>query len=71
MPYSFEKEVFEKKIGNSLFHVMEARLDSMGKIILQEMISTVNNGFSLSFIISYSTEEEKNELYEVINNVKI
>lgn len=71
MSYSFEKEVFEQKIGKSLFHVMEAKLDYMGKIIIQEYISTVNRGFSLSFIISYTTEEEKNELYEVINNIKI
>jgi hypothetical protein len=71
MPYSFEREVFEKKIGNSLFYVLETRLDYMGEIISQEYISTVKNGFTLSFIITYSNEEEKNELYEVINNVKI
>jgi hypothetical protein len=71
MSYSFEREVFEKKIGNSLFYVLETRLDYMGEIISQEYISTVKNGFTLSFIITYSTEEEKNELYEVINNVKI
>lgn len=71
MPYSSEREVFEKKIGNSLFYVLETRLDYMGEIISQEYISTVKNGFTLSFIITYSTEEEKNELYEVINNVKI
>lgn len=71
MSYSFEREVFEKKIGNSLFYVLETRLDYIGEIISQEYISTVKNGFTLSFIITYSTEEEKNELYEVINNVKI
>jgi hypothetical protein len=71
MPYSSEREVFEKKIGNSLFYVLETRLDYMGEIISQEYISTVKNGFTLSFIITYSNEEEKNELYEVINNVKI
>jgi hypothetical protein len=71
MSYSFEREVFEKKIGNSLFYVLETRLDHIGEIISQEYISTVKNGFTLSFIITYSTEEEKNELYEVINNVKI
>jgi hypothetical protein len=70
MSYSFEREVFEKKIGNSLFYVLETRLDHIGEIISQEYISTVKNGFTLSFIITYSTEEEKNELYEVINNVE-
>jgi len=71
MAYSFEKEIVERKIGSSLFHVMEAKLDYMGKIIIQEYISTVDKKFSLSFIISYTTDEEKNELYEVINKVKI
>jgi len=71
LSYLFEKEVFGKKIGNSLFHIMETKLDYMGTVITQEYISTVNKGFSLSFIISYATEEEKNELYEVIDNIKI
>lgn len=71
MPYSFEKDLFEKKVGKSSFHVMEASLDYMDQKIIQNYITTVNRGFSLSFIISYTTEEEKNELYEVINNIKI
>jgi len=71
LPYSFNKEVFEKEIDNSKFYIMEAELDYMGKTIIQQYISTVNKGFSLSFIISYTTEEEKNELYEVINNIKL
>ena len=71
MSYSFEKEVFEQTIGRSLFHNMETKLDYMGKTIIQEYISTVNKGFSLCFIISYTNEEEKNELYDVINNIKI
>ena len=51
--------------------MMEAKLDYMGKIIIQEYISTVSKDFTLSFIISYTTEEEKQELYEIINNIKI
>lgn len=71
MAYSFEKEVFERTIGDTPFHVMETNLDFMGKTITQEYISTVNRGFSLSFVISYTTEEEKNELHDIINKVKI
>lgn len=43
----------------------------MGKTIIQEYLTTVNKKFSLSFIISYVTQEEKNELCELINNTKI
>lgn len=50
---------------------MEAKLNSMGKTIIQEYLTTVNKKFSLSFIISYVTQEEKNELCELINNTKI
>jgi hypothetical protein len=69
--YKFEKEVYERVIGKSSFHIMEVKVDYMGKNIIQEYISAVNKGFSLSFIISYTSEEERDELYEIIDNVKI
>jgi len=71
MTYTFEKEIIEHKIGKSLFYILESKLEYMGQTIFQEYITTVNKGFSLSFIIAYTNEEEKNELYEVINSVRI
>ena len=71
LKYYFEKEVFEKSIGGSTFHIMEAKLDYMGKTIIQDYITTVSKGFSLSFIVSYTTEEEKAELYEILENIRI
>ena len=46
-------------------------LKGFNKSITQEYISTVKNGFSLSFIASYSTDEEKSELYKILDNIKI
>ncbi len=71
MEYYFEKDVYEKTIGRSTFHVMQAKLDYLDQTIIQEYITTVTKNFSLSFIVSYTTEEERNELYEVIDNIKL
>ena len=69
--YYFDNDISEKKIGKSKFHVLEAKLDYVGKTIIQEYICTVSKGFSLSFIISYTTDAEKEELYQIIDNMKI
>lgn len=71
MSYYFEKEFYKKTIGKSKFYIMEAKLDYMNQTIIQDYISTVTNGFSLSFIVSYTTKEQKNELYKIINKIKI
>lgn len=71
LEYYFEKEVIQKTIGKSSFHVMEAKIDYMGATITQEYMTTVRKGFSLSFVISYITEDEKNELYEIVNKIRI
>lgn len=71
MEYYFDKEIFTKKIGESEFHVMEAKIDYLGTTIVQEYMTTVTKGFSLSLIISYTTEEEKEELKKIIDNTKM
>ena len=71
LPYYFEKDVIETQIGDSEFHVLEAKLDILGKTIIQEYMTTVVNGFSLSFVISYTNDEERAELNKIIASIKI
>lgn len=71
MNYYFEKELYEREVGNSLFYVLEAKLDYLGTTIIQEYISTVSKGFTLSMILSYTSEEEKKELYELVDNIEM
>ncbi len=71
MQYSFNSKIAERTISNAVFHVMETQLHFDGKTILQEYISTVSKGFSLSFVITYATEDEKEALYAIINSIKI
>lgn len=67
--YTFDMDIEEKNISNKNFDVMYAETNLMGMKIYQDYFSTVNKGFSLSFIISYSNEEEKKELYKIIKNI--
>ena len=71
LTYEFEEEFLEKEIGNLIFDVMKVKLDYLSLTIIQEYISTVTNGFSLSFILSYTNDDEKSELYEIIEQMKI
>lgn len=71
MAYYFEKEMFERRIGSKTFHILEAKIDHTNQTIIQEYISTVTNGFTLSFIISFTSEDDREELYEVLENIKM
>ena len=71
LDYKIEKEVFELPIGKLNFDVMEAKLEHLNLQITQEYISTVIKGFSLSFVISYTNDEEKNELYLILEKIKM
>lgn len=69
--YSFSDDIYEKKIGESSFYVLETEINYLNQSIFQEYMTTLRKGFCLSFILSYSTVEEKEELYEIINNILI
>lgn len=71
MDYTFDEDVLEKKIGESIFYVMHLELDYMGRAVKQDYLTTVLNGFGLSIVLSYSTDEERAELYEIIDNIEI
>lgn len=70
--YSFEKDVYEKTIGDRTFHVLEGKIQmANGGTMTQEYIVTVMNGFSLTFVATYTNEDEKGELYKIIDSIKI
>ncbi len=69
--YSFNKEVYPTEIGDKTFYVLEGEMHFMGNNIMQEYYATVTKGFSLSFIVTYTTQEEKDELYDILNSINI
>ncbi len=69
--YNFNKDISKEERGNHDFYIMETQLEYASKNIIQEYRTTITNGFSLSFIISYANPEQKAELYEILDNIKI
>jgi hypothetical protein len=62
---------FEKvNIDNQEFYKMNLALNYAGLNMKQSYYSTVLNGFSINAIISFVTDEQKNELEKVLNSFK-
>ena len=71
IPYTFSDKMKTRPIGTLEFKVLEAEVDIPGGRITQEYHSAVKNGMFLSFVISYNDEQQKKELYKVLNEVTL
>lgn len=71
MNYSYEKDIFTRLIGNKKFDVLEGVMHLPDTDITQEFMSTIMQGFTLSFVISYTTESDKEELYNIIDGITL
>jgi hypothetical protein len=69
LSYTFDENYTSKKLGKYNFDILTARLNGYATPIIQEYFATVMDGFTLSFIISYSSTEEKRELYDVLESM--
>lgn len=69
--YESIDENFEKVMLNGHeFYTMNTLIDYMGVKIQQRYYSTIQNGFCLSAIISYTGDEQKKELEALINSLE-
>ncbi len=59
----FAREV----INNQEFDTMNCSISYMGFVIHQKYYTTIQNGFSLSVIVSFIDEEQRNDLEKVVN----
>ena len=69
--FHFEKDIYDIEVGNQTFNVLEAPILLDGERIVQHYICTISNGFMVSFILTFSNNDERKELYNIINEVKI
>ncbi|RAW00912.1 hypothetical protein [Pseudochryseolinea flava] len=65
-----DETLTEVKLGSIPFHVLNTTQSSMGIEINQRYYAAVINGFSLTFIISYRTRDQLEELDTVMKTVK-
>lgn len=68
--YDFE-EIYEKQIDSKVFHVLKTQTHHLEMQVHQDYYTTIVRNFCLSFIITYQTNKEQEELLEIINKVRI
>ena len=71
LDYTIEDEFPKKKIGSKDFYALSATLKIGDKVVYQQYMTTVLNGFSLSIVVSYSDDAEKQELFSTVEKIKI
>ncbi|HSI90657.1 MAG TPA: hypothetical protein VK927_06035 [Adhaeribacter sp.] len=68
--YTFEKEVYNKKIGNQDFAILETSVAFPTGKIRQDYYVTVKNNYSLIFMATFGTKENKKELDKVLKSIE-
>ncbi len=70
--FSFPREVTVETLGGVPFHVMAVELDipPAGKM-MQEYFATVRKGYALVLTTAFWTEEERIELRNILNTMKL
>lgn len=72
MRFSFPRDMYVETLAGVEFHVLTARLALLPtKIITNEYLATVRKGHTLLFILSYSTDEERTELRNILGTMTL
>ncbi|TYQ14996.1 UNVERIFIED_CONTAM: hypothetical protein Cloal_1397 [Acetivibrio alkalicellulosi] len=75
IPFEFEKEIYIEDIGGRKFFVMETHIEfgEFGNLseltVTQKYYVKIIDNYALNFIISYSNENEKKELENILNSI--
>ncbi|WP_141675500.1 hypothetical protein [Formosa haliotis] len=69
--FQFEGGFDTQTLGGRTFDVMRAKANFGGYAVNQDFFCIVRHGFSLSFILSYTNEEEKAVLYKIIDSIEL
>ena len=68
--YEFPNEIYSKDISGVLFHVMPMQTTVGKAIIYQEYYAAKINDYALTFVLSYSTDIEQDELNTIVGTLK-
>ena len=68
--YEFPAAIYTKDVSGISFDVMPAELHVAHMTVRQEFYAARINDYMLSFVLSYSTGEQLNELNEIVSKVE-
>jgi len=68
--HSFEKEIYNQSVGGIVFGVLDTTLTIGTTTIHQKYFSTLLKGYALSFIISFSSDQELQSHNKTIESIR-
>ncbi|MBP1839313.1 hypothetical protein [Formosa algae] len=69
--YQFEEQLDTENLGGETFDILKAKATYGPYKVQQEFYCIVRYGFSLSFILSYTNDEEKAVLHDILDTVTL
>jgi hypothetical protein len=69
MDVSFPRDISTDKLGDVDFDIMYVQMELPGNTVQQEYYATVMKGYALTFVVSFTNEEDKAVLGEVLNSI--
>jgi hypothetical protein len=70
MPYEFSKDIYIEQVSTKEFYVLEAQINLEGFHVNQKSYAAVFDEYVLVFTFTYSSDEEYNELNNIIKSIK-
>jgi hypothetical protein len=68
--YQYDDDMPIIKIGGKDFYKMTVHTTSNGSPLTEEYIAGIQKGFALFFVMPYAGDEQKDDLYKIINGIK-
>jgi hypothetical protein len=69
MKVSFPGEIFTESFGGREFGVMHVEISMPGMTVRQKYYAAVMKGYALTFIVSFSTDEEESSLHDILKTM--
>jgi len=68
--YSFDDDYESITVSGVKFDILKFSAEYYGITFKQEIIATIKNNFCLLFTLSYSEEDDRTELYQILKSIK-
>ncbi|HEX7712918.1 MAG TPA: hypothetical protein VF531_02755 [Bacillota bacterium] len=68
--FQFNKEIYPQVLGGVNFDTLETQVSIAQMTVYQRYYATVRKGYAISFVISYTTEDEAKMLENILTGLK-
>ena len=69
LPYKFEQAIYSQSLGGREFTVLPTQITFNGVLFYQNYYLTIMKGYALTFIVTYTTDEDLKSLEAVLKSV--